>query len=134
MAVAKMKTSFTESEMTEFREIGGKLMKARESAGLTQTELANRVGADRATISHYENGTGGYMGGAMLYRLCSELGIEPNDLSPSRLLKESGTEKETEKETEKGNINSIDALLAKIPQAQRELLMPGLIAMLGTYL
>lgn len=130
MAVAKMKTSFTESEMTEFREIGGKLMKARESAGLTQTELANRVGADRATISHYENGTGGYMGGAMLYRLCAELGIEPNDLSPSRLLKESGTEKETEK----GNINSIDALLAKIPQAQRELLMPGLIAMLGTYL
>lgn len=126
MAVPKSKKEFTEEEKAELREIGDKLRKAREEAGLTQMELANRIDSDRATISHYEGGTGGYMGGSMIYRICYELGIEPNDLSPSRLLKNN--------ENEKTDVHSIDAMLAKIPRAQRELLMPGLVAMLGTYI
>lgn len=123
MAVPKTRTDFTEEEKAELREIGDKLRKAREAAGLTQMELANRVGADRATISHYEGGTGGYMGGAMMYRICEELRIELNDLSPSRLIKKH----------ENVDDRSIDAILARVPKAQREMLIPGLMAMLGTY-
>lgn len=126
MAVPKTKKEFTEEEKVELREIGDKLRKVREKAGLTQMELANRIDSDRATISHYEGGTGGYMGGAMLYRICEEVGIEPNDLAPSRLLKTN--------KNKNMDMYGIDAMLAKIPQAQREMLMPGIVAMLGTYI
>lgn len=38
--------------------LGDRLRKARESAGMDQLELANRVGISRNTVSNYELGNG----------------------------------------------------------------------------
>lgn len=39
-----------------YKEIGRKIQKAREEAGLNQEELAARIGLSQATLSNYELG------------------------------------------------------------------------------
>lgn len=42
--------------MNAYEKIGRKLQKAREEAGLSQEELANKVGCKQASLSNYELG------------------------------------------------------------------------------
>jgi transcriptional regulator with XRE-family HTH domain len=55
------------------------LREAREAAGLTQTELADRAGVRQATISQIELGTS-RIDLNVLNRLCDALGLEPGEL------------------------------------------------------
>jgi putative transcriptional regulator len=56
------------------------LREAREAAGLTQVELAERVGVRQATISDIETGKSSRIDLPVLDRLCDALGVEPGDL------------------------------------------------------
>ena len=144
MEVAKAKR-YPEAEQRELYEIGEKLRKARMDAGLNQNELADRIDCDRATISHYENGTGGYMGQSTLLRICEALSIEPNDLSPDKYIKQDGAidvskeittqGKESEGCGEKSSSErELMELIRKLPKDKRELLLPGLKSMISAYL
>ncbi len=56
------------------------LREAREAAGLTQTELADRAGVRQATVSDMETGKRGRIDLEVLDKLCVVLGLEPGDL------------------------------------------------------
>jgi putative transcriptional regulator len=57
-----------------------KLREAREAAGLTQTQLADRAEVRQATISELENGNTRRIDFDVLDRLCRALRLEPGDL------------------------------------------------------
>ena len=60
-------------------EIGKKIKALRKTRGLTQIQLAEALGVERASISNYE--TGRRMPELSLIKpLCDELGITINDL------------------------------------------------------
>lgn len=56
------------------------LKEAREAAGITQAELAARVGVRQATISDLETGKSGRIELELLDRLASAVGVEPGEL------------------------------------------------------
>jgi transcriptional regulator with XRE-family HTH domain len=45
-----------QSFMNAYEKIGRKLQEAREEAGLSQGELAKKIGCTQASLSHYESG------------------------------------------------------------------------------
>ena len=48
--------SFANDYSEKYRIIGSNIHMIREAAGISQTELANRVGSNKSAISRYENG------------------------------------------------------------------------------
>lgn len=56
------------------------LRQARESAGLTQSQLAEKSDVRQATISELETGKIRRVDLSVLDRLCGALGVEPGDL------------------------------------------------------
>ena len=57
-------------------EIGEVVRSARRAAGLTQAELARRLGRSRATLSQWENGVIGDLGIRKVAMICDRLGLE----------------------------------------------------------
>lgn len=49
--------SFANDYSKKYRAIGSNIRMVRETTGISQTELANRVGSNKSAISRYENGT-----------------------------------------------------------------------------
>lgn len=49
--------SFANDYSEKYRAIGSNIRMVRNAIGISQTELANRVGSDKSAISRYENGT-----------------------------------------------------------------------------
>jgi transcriptional regulator with XRE-family HTH domain len=41
------------------KQIGQRIYQARVNCGMTQAELANKLGVDRVEVTHYENGNRG---------------------------------------------------------------------------
>ena len=66
--------------MTTMTPVRLTLREARTAAGLTQAELAEKVGVRQATISDLESGKSTRIEFDLLDRLCAELGVEPGDL------------------------------------------------------
>lgn len=58
---------------------GQKIKAARERAGISQTELAERIGTTRQQIGKYENGSQD-MTVARMLRIAAALGVEPETL------------------------------------------------------
>lgn len=85
MAVAKTIDFHSE----EYR-LGQRIQHIRKKRGLSQTQLGNLMGMDRAAISNYENGSKGEMGFKTLQKFAKALGV-----TTSVLL---GEESEAEKE------------------------------------
>lgn len=48
--------SFANDYSEKYRAIGSNIRMVREAEGISQTELANRVGSNKSAISRYENG------------------------------------------------------------------------------
>lgn len=65
--------------MTEAQRIGSNLKAARKRAGLTQPQLAEKVGIHQNSYSRYENGTR-QPSFELLIRICKELHIVPGDI------------------------------------------------------
>lgn len=63
-------------ECMDMNALGHKLRTARKQRRLTQTELGERVGMSRATVSGIENGTVAEVGIRKVMALCSALGLE----------------------------------------------------------
>jgi len=59
-----------------FAATGMLIRKARERAGLTQAEVARRLGMSRATISRLENGVAEELGVRKLSLACDLVGLE----------------------------------------------------------
>lgn len=57
-------------------ELGQAIRHARKQARLTQTELTERLGISRATLSALENGTINEVGIRKVMAICSVLGLE----------------------------------------------------------
>lgn len=60
----------------DFAQTGLMIRDARKQAGLTQAELARRLGMSRATISQLENGVIGDLGIRKLAQIGDRLGLE----------------------------------------------------------
>ena len=60
-------------------EIGHNIRLARESAGLTQKELATRIGVAQARIAEWERGKVDPTGSTLI-KIAAALGIEPGEL------------------------------------------------------
>lgn len=60
----------------DFAQTGTMIRDARKQAGLTQAELARRLGMSRATISQLENGVIGDLGIRKLAQIGDRLGLE----------------------------------------------------------
>ncbi len=59
------------------------LRQARQSRGLTQEQLARKIGVDQAAISRMENGKQ-RITLELLGRMAEALGMDPRDLFPDR--------------------------------------------------
>lgn len=64
-----------------YREIGRALRKRRETAGLTQEVVAQRVGLSRTSITNIEQGRQ-HVSLHVLYALADAMGAKPGDLLP----------------------------------------------------
>ncbi len=62
--------------MLTIAQIGQNVSKARNSAGLRQTDLAEKAGLSRATIDALENGRASDIGVSKLSRALAALGLE----------------------------------------------------------
>lgn len=49
--------SFANDYSKKYKAIGSNVRMVREAAGISQTELANRIGSNKSAVSRYENGT-----------------------------------------------------------------------------
>ncbi len=67
-------------------EIGNKIRDRREALGLSQDELADRIGTDKNSVSRHENGTR-EMKIAVFCQYADALSTDPDSLLPERLLK-----------------------------------------------
>lgn len=64
-------------------EVGGKIREAREAAGLTQEQLAERANISGNAISRYETGESEMRIGT-LFKIADGLGTSPEELMPDR--------------------------------------------------
>lgn len=64
------------------------LTKARKSMGITQAELARRIGVSRAAISRYESGERTNITLPVISAICKTLGLEVSDLNLLNIHKE----------------------------------------------
>ncbi len=55
-------------------EVGARIRSMRKAAGLTQEELASRIGVSRSTVNKWENGAYSFMSTLHLERLVAALG------------------------------------------------------------
>ena len=71
------------------QEVGNNIKKARKSKKLTQEKLAEQISETCffQTVSRWEKGTD-RMNLLTFFDICAGLGVEPNDLAPTRLLKQ----------------------------------------------
>jgi len=60
---------------------GEKLKQSRESKGISQAELARRVGISRAAISRYESGERTQISAPICVAICNVLEITPKELT-----------------------------------------------------
>lgn len=65
-----------------YEQIGREIKRARELHGLTQSELADRVGVTRTSISNLESGRQ-RVPIDTLFSICDVLGTEPRDILPT---------------------------------------------------
>lgn len=68
-------------------EVGGKIREAREAAGLTQEQLAERANISGNAISRYETGESEMRVGTF-FKIADGLGIGPDELMPGRFFDE----------------------------------------------
>lgn len=61
-------------------DFGRRLVEARKRLNMTQTDLGDRVGVTKASVSSWEAGNG--MGLGTFMRVCKVLEVSPNDLLP----------------------------------------------------
>jgi transcriptional regulator with XRE-family HTH domain len=64
------------------KQIGSRIKQRRTKNGMTQVELAKRVGLSRTSIANIEAGQQ-CPPLPVLYSICHELGVEPNSLLPA---------------------------------------------------
>lgn len=71
--------SFANDYSEKYRAIGSNIRMVRNAAGISQTELANRVGSNKSAISRYENGAQ-RLSLETLMRIADALGVDLVDL------------------------------------------------------
>lgn len=75
LAHMSMTINHTRAVIPEFH-VGDRLGKARETAGLTQTEFGLEIGASRATVSRWESGKGIKKSTILLYSMRTQVPVE----------------------------------------------------------
>jgi len=101
-----------------YRDIGKKIQKAREEAGLSQEELASRLGYTQAALSNYE------LGKRRLYLANIEQIARELNKPLSYFLEESGIPTNTNKgEPQDETVSEIIKLITELPKEEREYLV-----------
>lgn len=86
------KTDFVFNSTELNREVGLRIASIRREAGITQGELAKRLGWKRTRITGIESGRVNHQI-ANLYRIAARLGCRPDDLLPVGFVDEEAVEK-----------------------------------------
>ena len=105
-------------------DVGDNIRAARKALKMSQDELADAIGANRVTISHYENGTY-YPSISALNKLASVLNTTPNALI--------GEEEPPEKPIQTLEARIISGGVDKLPKEQREQALAVMRAMFAQY-
>ena len=101
-----------------YKDIGKKIQKAREEAGLSQEELASRLGYTQAALSNYE------LGKRRLYLANIEQIARELNKPLSYFLDESAVPEYAERgEPPDGTISEIVKLLSELPPEERKYLL-----------
>ncbi len=101
-----------------YKDIGRKIQKAREEAGLSQEELASRLGYTQAALSNYE------LGKRRLYLANIERIARELNKPLSYFLEESAVPTNADKaESLDETISEIIKLLTELPKEEREYLL-----------
>lgn len=82
-----------------YREFGRLIRKRRKDAGLSQDDLAGRVGLARTSITNIEQGRQ-HVSLHVLYQLSNAVGVQPHELLPNKssfLKQNDNLEKQLEK-------------------------------------
>lgn len=101
-----------------FAEAGDLIRSARRKTGMTQADLAARLGMSRATISRIENGVIEELGVRKLAQLCDKLGLEitVHTRRTAPTLHETYARNKAEREAA---FRETDAVLAKLKTTRR---------------
>ena len=101
-----------------YKDIGRKIQKAREEAGLSQEELASRLGNTQAALSNYE------LGKRRLYLANIEQIARELNKPLSYFLNESAMPANTEPgETQDETISEIIKLLTQLPSEEKKYIL-----------
>jgi len=68
-----------EKDESFFKDLGGRIAELRQKAGMTQAELAQKVGAKQQAWATYENATR-RLPASLIIPVCEELGVNVEEL------------------------------------------------------
>ena len=63
---------------------GEKLKQSRESKGISQAELARKIGVSRAAVTRYESGERKEIAAPIVIAICDVLGVPPAEMFPDQ--------------------------------------------------
>lgn len=110
-----------------FKELGARIASARKEKGMTQQQLADRLGVSQQTLAHYEVGRVG-VAAAMLPKLAKLL-----DLSFDELLVGQPTIRVPGKRGPASHLEQQIARVSQLPKAQQKFVMQMLDTVLAQH-
>lgn len=121
--------SYANDYREKYKTIGSNIRMVRKATGISQTELANRVGSDKSAISRYENGRQ-KLSLETLMRVADALDVDLVDLLKGKLIL---ALEQVNSEPEPDWMQMLNINLTKMSPTARQSFTKGVMAMYRGY-
>jgi transcriptional regulator with XRE-family HTH domain len=110
------------NEASFYSDLGGRIARARDKAGIDQAHLGRMVGLSRSSISNIEGGRHA-LKAHLLIRICQVLGVTPADLLPeARVFDESAAKPKVDAEIFRRTGGVVDVAVHELRKIARNVL------------